>query len=112
MYQIDYINNIFTLFVSTKTYIMFNLFTKLTHTAFISAIIVVVVTAIVVQALTAVDKQKSYFLGEMCVTFTYSLKYIEMEYFMHIKLLYLRATKLGGGQIDKKKYMYGNVHIN
>ena len=33
---------------------------------------------------------------------------------MHIKL-YLRATKLGGGQelqICKKKYMYRNVQIN
>ena len=31
---------------------------------------------------------------------------------MHIKLLYLRATKRGGGQIGWKKYIYGNVHIN
>ena len=38
--------------------------TKLTHTAIISAIIVVVVTAKVAQALTAIDKQKSYFLVE------------------------------------------------
>ena len=47
--------------VSTKTYFTFNLLTKLTHTAFISAIIVVVVTAIVVRVLTAIDKQKVTF---------------------------------------------------
>ena len=64
------------MFVSTKTYFMFNKLTNLTHTGVIVAIIVVVVTAIVAQALTAIDKQKSYFLEEMCVTFTSSLKYI------------------------------------
>ena len=50
-------------FVSTKTYFTFNLLRKLTHTSIISAIIVVIVTAIVSQALTAIDKQKDYFLG-------------------------------------------------
>ena len=74
--KFDYINNVFTLFVSTKTYFTFTLLTILTHTAFISAIIVVVVTAKVGQALTAIDKQKSYFVGKLCVTFTSSLKYI------------------------------------
>ena len=65
LYQIDYINNVFTLFVSTKTYFMFNKLTNLTHTGVIVAIIVVVVTAIVAQALNAIDKQKNYFLGEL-----------------------------------------------
>ena len=43
--------------VSTKTYFIFNLLTKLTYTAFISGIIVEVVTAKVAQALTAIDNQ-------------------------------------------------------
>ena len=64
------------MFVSTKTYFMFNKLTKLTHTGVTVAIKVVVVTANVAKALTAIDKQKTYFLGEMCVTFTSSLKYI------------------------------------
>ena len=63
--KFDYIDNIFTLFVSTKTYFVFNKLTKLTHTGVTVAIKVVVVTAIVAKALTAIDKQKSYFLGEM-----------------------------------------------
>ena len=53
----------FSRFSSVQKHTLY--WTKLTHTAIISAIIVVVVTAKVTQALTAIDIQKSYSLGEM-----------------------------------------------